>query len=63
MAVLPDVFKESVPTGNCLWERICAKAKPYASGLEARMIDIEMDRPEVSVAIEVVCWITLIGPY
>ena len=63
MAVLPDVFKESVPTGNCLWERFCAKAKPYASGLEARMIDIEMDPPEVSIAIEVVCRITLIGPY
>ncbi len=63
MAVLSDVFKEFVPTSNCLRERFRAKAMPYASRFETRVIDKEMNPPEVSIAVKVVCRITLISPY
>ena len=39
------------------------KATPYASRFEAGVIDKEMDPPEVSIAVKVVCRITLIGSY
>ena len=63
MAVLPDVFKEFVPTSNCLRERFRAKAQTYSSCFKAGVIDKKVDPPEVSIAVKVVCRITFISPY
>ena len=63
MPVQPDVVEESVPPDDCLRKRFRTKTKPYSSCLKARVIGKEMHPPEVSIAIEVVCQIALIGPY
>ena len=63
MAVLPDVFKQFVPTSNCLCERFRAKAQTYSSCFKAGVIDKKVDPPEVSIAIEVMSRIAVVGPY
>ena len=63
MPIFPDAIKKFVSSGDGLWERSCPKALSYSSCFKFRVMNKEMDPPEVSIAVKVVCRITLISPY